>query len=257
MSQAEFHRYRQTMAIEDCKMATKSQLVKKVTDINRLLNHQFTKEELNEKLRKQGTLDNKMHVFKLMETQRKLQAARSAGDEEEIAKMEEAMKEFETPKLAFGTTLHKPRSEQKTSQERIHELNLRNQKLDHENIRRVQLEERKAARKAAAAIARGEMPADPFKRVRTNVRTFYDPNPASSKEESGTSDPSRNATPMTTESPGKPGTPQSTTPSTSQKTDAAKSDAGTSQLRYTSGKDADAARMMAICMEMDINIDEL
>lgn len=183
-------------------MATKTMVAKKVADINNLLNHKFTNEELNEKLRKQGTLDSKMSTFKRIETERQLQAARASGDEAEIEKLEEQMKEYTLPKLAFGTSLHKPRSEKKTEQERLADLNLRNQRLNYENVRRAQLEERKASRKAAAAVARGEMPADPFQRVKTRVKTHHDFNsPSGIKEEggsnvgSGTDSPARINTP--------------------------------------------------------------
>lgn len=164
------------MAAEGYPVPTQSMLAKKVADINRLLNHQFTNEELNEKLRKQGSFDNKMLTFKRIETERKLQQARSSGDDQEVDRLEAEMKEFTAPKLAFGTSLSKPRSEKRTEQERIAELNLRNQKLNYENVRRAQLEERKASRKAAAA-------------ARAN-------------------DPSRGGTPMTgTDSPARSNTP--------------------------------------------------
>lgn len=213
-------------------MATKSMLANKVTDINRLLNHQFTNEELNEKLRKQGSLDNKMSVFKRIETERKLQLARSAGDDEEVEKLEAQMKEFTIPKLAFGTSLSKPRSEKPTEQERLADLNLRNQKLNYENVRRAQLEERKASRKAAAAVARGETPTDPLKRVKANG------------DGSGANDASRSATPMTgTDSPGRSNTPKSTTPSNPPKK------GGT--IRYRNNDDENIA---ALDLDLDIEI---
>ena len=174
------------MVTEGHPFATKSMLANKVADINRLLNHKFTNEELNEKLRKQGSLDNKMYVFRRMETERKLQQAKLSGDKEAIEMLEEQMKEFVAPKLAFGTTLIKPRSNKPTTQERLADLNLRNQKLNTENIRRVQLEERKASRKAAAVAAAAR----------------------------AANDPSRGGTPVTaTGSPAGSNTPKSTTPS--------------------------------------------
>ncbi|KAL1998897.1 hypothetical protein VTN02DRAFT_5410 [Thermoascus thermophilus] len=162
------------MAVDDCKMATKSVLAAKVADINRLLNHQFTKEELNEKLRKQGAFDSKTLIFKRIELEKQLQRAVASGDADEIAKIEAQMAEIRAPKLAFGTSLHKPRSEALDQQQRLAEINLRNQKLNAENVRRAQIEERKANRRIAAAVARGEAVADPFARVKTRARTHYD-----------------------------------------------------------------------------------
>lgn len=219
-------------------MPTKPMLAKKVADINRLLNHKFTPEELNEKLRKQGTLDNKMLIFKRMETERKLQLARSYGDEEEIAALEAQMKEFAAPKLAFGTSLSKPRPEKKTEQERIAELNLRNQKLNYENVRRAQLEERKAAKRAAAAVARGEL-AVPFARVH--------PTASQAGETPAGSDPSRDVTPTTganSEARSNGNTPAPGTPSNSQKP----SNGAVGTIRYRKNDDEAIA-------DLDIQLD--
>lgn len=208
------------MAVEDCVMATKPMLADKVTDINRLLNHKFTNEELNEKLRRQGTLDTKMLVFKRMETERKLQMARAYGDKDEIEALEAQMQEYSGPKLAFGTTLSKPRTEKKTEQERLADLNLRNQKLNYEHVRRAEIEERRAARKAAAAIARGS-----------------------------TTDLSRDGTPLTgPDSPAKSGSPRGSTPLSSQKS---ANKGPTGMIRYRNNDDENIA---ALDIELDVEV---
>lgn len=148
-------------------MATKAMLVDKVADINRLLNHQFTKEELNEKLRKQGTLDSKTLVYKRMETEKQLKMARASGDDAEVDKLEAQLSQLTGPKLAFGNALLKPQAQKPSEHERLAEINMRNQKINYENVRRAQLEERKASKKAAAAVARGGPAADPHMRVKT------------------------------------------------------------------------------------------
>jgi len=211
----EFNRYRQTMAVEDCKMATKSMLADKVADINRLLNHKFTNEELNEKLRKQGSLDSKTLAFKRMETEKQLAFARASGDDSEVDKLQAQLAELTGPKLAFGSSLNKPQPKKQSEHERLAELNLRNQRLNYENVRRAQLEERKASKKAAAAIARGEAAQDPFMRVRTLAKTHHDANGASSatppKPEVLVD--SRDGTPTTgPDTPGKATPKQSDTP---------------------------------------------
>lgn len=175
---SEYARYRKTMAVEDCKMATQSKLQAKVTDINSLINHQFTKEELSEKLRKQGALDEKKNVLRENDIQRDLQFARANGNDDEAERLQKELDDLRNPNLSWGTTLSvKPAAEKQLSEaERVHQINLRNQKLNHENVRRAQLEERKAARKAAAAVARGEAAVDPFMRVRTVAKTHHDVN---------------------------------------------------------------------------------
>lgn len=231
------------MAVEDCKMATKSMLAKKVADINRLINHQFTKEELNEKLRKQGSLDNKMRTFKRLETEKQLKLARAAGDDEEVSRLEKELAELMGPKLAFSTQSSKPRKE-KSDYERLAELNLRNQKLNTESVRRAQLEERKASRKAAAAVARGEAQANPFMRVRTLAKTHYDANGNSLIPDSLSS---RGGTPATgSETPSKPSTPKPAV--TTQKK---QSKGGIGSIRH---RNMDDENIAALDLELDIEI---
>jgi len=244
------------MAVEQCKMPTKSVLAAKVADINRLLNHQFTKEELNEKLRKQGAFDSKTLFFKRIELERQLKKAIAAGDEDEIAKIEAQIAEISAPKLAFGTTLHKPRQEEQTPEQRLAEINLRNQKLNAENVRRAQIEERKASRRAAAAVARGEAVADPFARVKTRAKTHYDVNeqnllvPKKDDLFDG-SDRSRTGTPANgSDTPAKADTPKrSVTPSNTQKKPATKG--GVAVIRH---RNMDDENIAALDLDIDVEI---
>ena len=157
-------------------MATQTKLVTKVTDINRLINHQFTAEELNEKLRKQGAFDHKKNILRRADLERDLKFAKANGNLEEAEKLQKELNQIINPTLSWGTSLNKPADKTLTEAERVHQINLRNQKLNYENVRRAQLEERKAARKTAAAVARGEAVADPFMRVRTIAKTHHDVN---------------------------------------------------------------------------------
>ncbi|KAF7588369.1 hypothetical protein BBP40_005762 [Aspergillus hancockii] len=247
-TETEFNRYRQTMAVEDCKMATKSTLAQKVIDINRLLNHKFTPEELTEKLRKQGTLDTKTTFFKRVETERKIKLAQAAGDEAEVERLEAELASNSTPKLAYNTNSSKPRADKPSEHERLLELNLRNQRLNTENVRRAQLEERKASRKAAAAVARGEAQPNPFMRVRTHAKTHYDANGNSIAPQSELN--SRDGTPATgSDTPSKANTPNgSNTPLGSQKKH---SKGGIAAIRH---RNMDDENIAALDLELDIEI---
>ncbi|ODM16431.1 hypothetical protein SI65_07938 [Aspergillus cristatus] len=245
----EFNRYRQTMAVEDCKMATKSMLADKVADINRLLNHKFTNEELNEKLRKQGSLDSKTSVFKRMETEKQLAFARASGDHSEVDKLQAQLAELTGPKLAFGSSLNKPQPKKQSEHERLAELNLRNQRLNYENVRRAQLEERKATKKAAAAIARGEATQDPFMRVRTLAKTHHDANGTSSVPPPKPDAPvdSRDATPTTgPDTPGKATPKRSDTPTQKKPVKG-----GIAGIRH---RNMDDENIAALDLDLDIEI---
>lgn len=171
-------------------MATQSKLASKVADINRLINHVFTPEEMTRKLRRQGVLDEDTNILRRADLERDIKLARATGDEEKAEKLQKELDDIVNPKLSWGTSLIKPQagSEKKLSEaERVHQINLRNQKLNYENVRRAQLEERKAARKSAAAVARGEAAPDPFMRVRTVAKTHHNlsdkPNDAGATED--------------------------------------------------------------------------
>ncbi|KAL6237654.1 hypothetical protein BDW75DRAFT_203303 [Aspergillus navahoensis] len=236
-TEAEFNRWRQVMAVEDCKMPTKSQLAKKVMDINRLINHQFTPDELNEKLRKQGLLDTKTTFFKRVDIEKKLKIAQELGDDDEVGRLQVEL-------ANLGSTA-KPRAEKKlTEHERLAQLNLRNQKLNYENVRRAQIEERKASRKAAAAAARGEGSLNPFLRVKTRAKTHYDANESTPKSfENGS--PSVTPAPSTSN----PGTPvRSSNPSNSQNK---QSKGGGGKIRH---RNMDDENIAALDLDIDIEI---
>ncbi|KAJ5162138.1 hypothetical protein N7492_007530 [Penicillium capsulatum] len=208
-TETEYNRYRKTLAVEDCKIPTQTKVAAKVIDINRLINHRFTAEELNEKLKKQGAFDHKKNVLRRFDVERDLKFAKANGNIEEAEKLRKELDQILNPNLSWGTTLVKSNTDKTlTEAERVHQINIRNQKLNYENVRRAQLEERKAARKTAAAVARGEAVADPFMRVRTIAKTHHD---VSSKPNEAPK--SADATPTDTpkDSP-KPGTSQLGTP---------------------------------------------
>lgn len=155
-------------------MPTKTMLSNKVEDINKLINYKFTAEELEEKLRKQGTGNSNEKLFKKYELERQLNEAIAQGNDDEINRLQvQLAKESSSSKLGQ----QKPRAEKQENRDlRLAELNRRNQRLNSENVRRAQLEERRVNREKAAAVARGEATADPFSRVRTLAKTHHDVN---------------------------------------------------------------------------------
>lgn len=236
---AEFNRYRQVMTVEDCKMPTQSQLTKKVMDINRLINHKFTNEELNEKLRKQGSSDSKTTFFKRVDIEKKLKLAQEIGDNDEVERLQRELAN-QAPKLAFGSNA-KPRAEKLSEHERLAQLNLRNQKLNYENVRRAQLEERKASRKAAAAAARGEATINPFLRVKTLAKTHHDVNGSTPKAEDNNS---RSVTPAS-------GTPKANTPGGTPSSSQNKQSQGGAKIRH---RNMDDENIAALDLDIDIEI---
>ncbi|KAI5292876.1 hypothetical protein KEM52_005998 [Ascosphaera acerosa] len=167
-TEAEYNRWRQTLVVEDCRMPTKSQVDSKVRDINSLLNHSFTKEELDEKLRRQGAASSKQIAFERMAVEKERAAAVAANDEAAIAQCDEKLRRLNgSQRLAFGTSLNKAggaagagaansaarKNSTSESAQRLAELNRRNARLNAENVRRAQIEERRQAKMLAAKKA--------------------------------------------------------------------------------------------------------
>lgn len=145
----EWRRYRITMANEDLKLPTKSFLTKKLDQINNLINYRFTDVEITEKIRRQQALTAKINRDEdRLPIEERRQAALAAGDEESARRFEEELRDIVPMKLALNTTLVK----QETSyvnkeQERLAELNRRNQRVNSENVRKAQVAEMRAKKK--------------------------------------------------------------------------------------------------------------
>lgn len=153
----EWRRYRSTMANDDLKMPTKGLINSKLDQINRLLNHRYTDTEISEKFKKQNELLERIWRTQEKEALReKISQAVADGDDELVADLEHQLENIVPMKLAFGTTLQRPENTYvNKEQERLAELNLRNQRLNAENVRKAQLAELKARKVKKRHLAPG------------------------------------------------------------------------------------------------------
>ena len=142
----EWRRYRITMANEDCKLPTQKAVNKKLDQIKALLNHRFTEAQITEKIRKQSAVHNKIYrVEEKGQIEERKQKAFEAEDYEAVAACDDELAALVPIKLAFGTSLAQPAATHiNKEQERLAELNRRNQKLNAENVRKAQIAEMKA-----------------------------------------------------------------------------------------------------------------
>ena len=152
----EWRRYRITMANEDCKLPTRRFVNGKLDQINALINHRFTDAEVTEKIKRQNAL---LDMINRVDDRRKIEerkeVAVKAGDEDVIASCDEELAALVPIKMAFNTTLVKPEHVHvNKEQERLAELNRRNQRLNAENVRKAQLAEMKT-KKAKKHLAPG------------------------------------------------------------------------------------------------------
>ena len=169
------------MVEEDLPLPTKPYLISKIEDINALLNHRFTDEEIQEKLKRSGVLQNRYSTLDRHAIARRRKDAEARGDEAAIAKLDSELAALEGPKLAFGTSLRKAPAKPsvlagESQQERLAALNRANRKANSEDVRKAQLAERKAEALARKAVERGEAMVNPFARVKTRAKVHYDVN---------------------------------------------------------------------------------
>ena len=193
-------------------LPTKSFLQSKLDDMKAMMNHSFTDEELQEKLKRSGALQNREAPLERMTVMNRRKVALERGDEAAVAKCDAELIALNGPKLRYGTFLVDPKAATPTiaapsQQERLHELNLINRKKNREDVRKAQLAERKAQRLAREAVQRGEALEDTFARVKTYAKTHHDVNdtlaPHRRNQYGGSRDASRSVTPAAVSTPKK------------------------------------------------------
>ena len=170
-----------TLADEDITLPTKPFLLSKINDINRLLDHHFTEEEIQEKLKRSGVIKNRFASIERAGIISRRKTAEARGDEAAIARLDAELAALEGPKLAFGTSLRKAPPKPASSaglgqQERLALLNRANRKANTQDVRKAQHAERKADAMARKAAERGEPVQDTCARVKTRAKVHHDVN---------------------------------------------------------------------------------
>ncbi|KAL9122067.1 MAG: hypothetical protein Q9187_001381 [Circinaria calcarea] len=179
ITEAEFERYKRTLIAESLPLPTKAFLNSKINDINSLINHRFTNEEIEAKIKRSGVYKARLASIERARLNALRRDAEAGYDAEAVAKIDEQLVALEGPKLAFGTGILKaPKKtnspDGKTQQERLAEINRANRKANTHDVRKALQKERKAEILAREAIARGEAVANPFARVKTRAKTHHD-----------------------------------------------------------------------------------
>jgi RNA polymerase-associated protein RTF1 len=164
------------MSDEDLPIPTRSFLISKINDINALIHHRFTAEEIEERLQRSGILKNRYASLERVAIANRRKIAIERGDEAAIAKLDAELAALEGPKLAFGTSLRKARgtlSYEASQQERLAALNRANRKANTQDVRKAQQAERKAEALARRAIERGEAVHNPLARVKIRAKIHH------------------------------------------------------------------------------------
>ncbi|APA11545.1 hypothetical protein sscle_08g063150 [Sclerotinia sclerotiorum 1980 UF-70] len=175
-TEAEWQRYKQNCIADGIPVPTKPKLMQKCAEINALVNRPWTEAELQEKLKKSGVLTEKWNATERVRLNNAIKEQKALGNTEMEEKYRSELEALENSKLAYGTTLKStPKKMVHSQQDRLAELNRLNRRKNIEEVRQAQINERRAARQAEAAIARGEVvDEDHSRRVKTRATFKHD-----------------------------------------------------------------------------------
>ncbi|KAF2232236.1 hypothetical protein EV356DRAFT_578479 [Viridothelium virens] len=102
----DLERYKIEMSNSNMKLPTKAALVACNNNIRALLNHRWTDQDIENKLKLSGIAQSKTAAFDRDRLTRERKAAVARDDEAGIARIDAELAALEGPKLAFGTSLH-------------------------------------------------------------------------------------------------------------------------------------------------------
>lgn len=181
MIKSEWNRYKSVCAGEGVIVPKKAAFVKKIDDINKLVQRSWTELELAEKLERQNTLKIKYSGVERERLERAVARARLEGNEEKAVRLQDELDRLETPRLAFRTTLtplkkNDGSGEGKMSQQdRLALLNLENRRKNADTVRQAQMRERAKAREIEDKVAKGEEVVEDYsRRVKTNIKFIHE-----------------------------------------------------------------------------------
>ncbi|KAI6781706.1 uncharacterized protein J7T54_003972 [Emericellopsis cladophorae] len=199
-SDAELHRYTVTCQNEGLTLPTKLFLSDKVDEINNLISHKWTNEEIKQRLNRRAEMKRRFDPAERQRVAQKLEEAREKGDDEKADALQEQLDNMGAQRLAFRTSLAPTKStttQQHTEQDRLAERNRENRRLNAEAVRKAQLKEKARIREIEAAIERGEIVEDDSsRRVRTKAKFIHNVNEkAEQKAGSNGATPTNGSTP--------------------------------------------------------------
>jgi len=150
----------------------------KLDAISKLLNHVWTDDEITEKLRRSGVLAAKYAGINRTRLLQDRSRAIEKGNEAAIAEIDQQLAALEGPKLAYskgGENAGKyqlPKSG--AADKERSSASSKNRKAYFDQLRSAQLAEKHAERELQEKIARGEVQANPFARVKTKAKIHHD-----------------------------------------------------------------------------------
>ncbi|RFU74064.1 hypothetical protein TARUN_8195 [Trichoderma arundinaceum] len=180
-TEGELNRYKVTCHNEGITLPTKAFLVDKIDDINALINHKWTNEEIKARLAKRNELRKRFDPQERERVANLLEDALQRGHDQKVEELQEELDKLGRERLAFRTTLGPSKNPEATKasseQDRLAERNRENRRLNQEAVRKAQLKEKAKSREIEMALKRGEaIQEDYSRRLRTKAKFVHDIN---------------------------------------------------------------------------------
>jgi RNA polymerase-associated protein RTF1 len=175
-------------------------LTAKVDDINSLINHNWTQEEIKARIARRTALTKQFDPAERERVRRLLQDAEKKGETDKVEELREELDKLTTNRLAFKTSLGPDKSREatkvETEQDRLAERNKLNRAINAEAVRKAQLKEKMKVLEMEKAIKRGELvKEDPSRRLRTKAKFVHDINQSQDGKKNGSAAGSATSTP--------------------------------------------------------------
>ncbi|KAH8147908.1 uncharacterized protein LAJ45_08009 [Morchella importuna] len=168
MTESEFQRFKKQLEFDKVSLPTLSFVEKKAHDIRVLDSRTFTPEEISEMIKKRNK--DKIDPVKIVMARARLKQQREIavtnGDETEILRLDKELQELEDSK-------GRPHARVDSQMDRLARLNAENRKRNIAELRKAELDEKRAARKAAEEAERLGKMSNPFMRVKTKARVMH------------------------------------------------------------------------------------
>lgn len=167
----EFDRWKRTMEEQDLSLPPVKKIDRKYKELVELQNHQLTSEEVNEMIKKRqkfsgASVGANAVIEKSMLLQQRV-IAMEKGDFAEVEKVDERLDNVER------VIQRNQKQTGESEMDKLAKVNERNRRINLERVRRAEVQANENRRKAAAL---GNSAADPFSRLRTRSKIFYETN---------------------------------------------------------------------------------
>jgi RNA polymerase-associated protein RTF1 len=179
--QGELNRYKVTCHNDGVTLPTKAFLVDKIEDINGLINHKWTNEEIKARVAKRNEFRKRFDPSERQRIANLVEEAIQQGDDPKVEELQEELDKLGRERLAFKTSLGAPKNpdgnKASSEQDRLAERNRENRRLNQEAVRKAQLKERAKSRDIEMALRRGEVISEDYsRRLRTKAKFVHDIN---------------------------------------------------------------------------------